>query len=75
MMEKYIDFTKIKTESDIKLAKISLNHKVALQERIIADTFGNFGGYFMNSMKLTIIRTGTSILTTALIRLIKSRSK
>lgn len=74
-MEKYIDFTKFRTERDIKLAKISLRHKVALQERIIGDTFQNFGEYLMNSLKLTVVQVGTSILTATLIRLIQSRSK
>lgn len=68
-------FATLRTENDIKLAKISLRHKVDLQERIIGDTFHNFGEYFMNSLKITVIQTGTTILTAALVRLIQSRSK
>ena len=74
-MEKYTDFTKFRTTSDIKLAKITLRHKAELQERIIADSFQNFGEYFLNSLKIAAIQTGTSILTSALVRLIQSRFK
>ncbi|MDT8393222.1 MAG: hypothetical protein RQ761_05235 [Bacteroidales bacterium] len=74
-MEKYTDFTKLRTDKDIKLAKLSLRHKVVLQERMIGDTFQNFGEYFVNSLKLTVVQIGTSILTATLIRLIRSNSK
>jgi hypothetical protein len=74
-MEKYTDFTKFRTENDIKLAKLSLRHKVVLQEKTIAGAFQNFGEYFMNSLKLAVVQTGTSILSAALIRVIQSRSK
>lgn len=74
-MEKYTDFTKFRTESDINLAKISLRHKIVLQEKTIAGTFQNFGEYFMNSLKLAFVQTGTSILSAVLIRVIQTRSK
>jgi hypothetical protein len=74
-MEKYTDFSKFRTESDIKLAKVTLKHKAELQELVIKDTFRNFGEYMTNSLKLAAIQVGTTILTTALVRLIQSRSK
>lgn len=73
MMERYTDFTKYRTESDIKLAKTTLRHKATLQEKVIAGTFRNFGEYLTNSLKFAAIQVGTSVLTAALVRLIKSR--
>ena len=74
-MERYTDFTKLRTESDIKLAKLSLRHKIDMQEKSIGGAVRNFGEYFMNSLKITVFQTGTTILTAALVRLIQSRTK
>ena len=74
-MEKYTDFTKFRTESDIKLAKVTLKHKAVLQEQVIKDTFRNFGEYLTNSLRLAAMHVGTSILTAALARLVRLRSK
>jgi hypothetical protein len=74
-MEKYTDFTKFRTESDIKLAKVTLKHKATLHEQVLSDTFRNFGEYLTNSLKIAAIQIGTSALTAALIRLIRLRSK
>ena len=74
-MEKYTDFTKFRTESDIKLAKVTLKHKAVLQEQVIKDTFRNFGEYLTNSLRLAAIQVGTSILTAAIVRLVRLRSK
>lgn len=74
-MEKYTDFTKFRTESDIKLAKVTLKHKAVMQEQVISDTFRNFGEYLTNSLKIAAIQIGSSILTAALVRLIRLRSK
>lgn len=74
-MEKYTDFTRLRTESDIKLAKITLKHETVMQERVIGDTFRNLRSSFFNTLKLAAIQTGTSILTAALIRAIQSRTK
>ena len=74
-MVKYTDFTKFRTESDIKLAKANLRHDALMQENLIEQSFKNFGVYFINSLKIAAIQTGTSILTASLVRLIHSRSK
>jgi hypothetical protein len=74
-MEKYTDFTKLRTESDIKLAKVTLKHRATMQEQVISDTFRNFGEYLTNSLRIAAIQVGTSVFTAALIRLIRLRSK
>ncbi len=74
-MRKHLDFTRLRTESDIKLAKANLRHDALMQENIIEQSFKNFGVYFINSLKIAAVQTGTSILTASLVRLIQSRSK
>ncbi len=74
-MENYTDYTKFRTEGDIKLAKVTLKHRAVMQEQVISDTFQNFGEYLANSLKIAAIQVGSSILTAALVRLIRSRSK
>ena len=74
-MEKYTDFTKFRTESDIRLAKVTLKHRATKQEQVISDAFRNFWEYLTNSLKIAAIQVGTSVLTAALIRLIRLRSK
>jgi hypothetical protein len=74
-MYKRIDFTRLRTDSDIKLAKANLRHSALLEENLIEESFRNFRVYFINSLKIAAVQTGTSILTASLIRLIQSRSK
>ncbi|MEX0982668.1 MAG: hypothetical protein WDZ47_11335 [Bacteroidales bacterium] len=74
-MKKHLDFTRLRTESDIKLAKANLRHDALMQENIIEQSFKNFSVYFINSLKIAAVQTGTSILTASLVRLIQSRSK
>lgn len=68
------DLAKLRTEGDIKLAKANLRHSALIQERVIADSFHNLGQYFVNSLRMAAIQTGTSILTAALVRIIRPRS-
>lgn len=74
-MNKYTDFTQLRSESDIKLAKANLRHAAIMQESQITEYFRNFRVYFVNSLKIVAVQTGTSILTSALTRLIYSRSR
>ncbi len=73
-MDRFTNLSGLRTESDIKLAKANLRHSALLQERVITDSFRNFGEYFVNSVKIAAMQAGTSIITTALARIIHSLS-
>ncbi len=74
-MKKQFDFTRLRTESDIRLARANLRNDALLHENLIKESFRNFRVYFMNSLKIAAVQTGTSILTASLVRLIQSRSR
>jgi hypothetical protein len=74
-MSKHVDFSRLRTESDIRLARASLRHTALLQENLIEESFRNFREYFMNSLRIAAVQAGTSILTASLVRLIQSRSR
>jgi len=74
-MNRKPDFSQLRTESDIKLARANIRHEVLLRENLIRGDFHNFTEYFMNALKIVAVQTGTSILTATLVRLIQSRKK
>lgn len=74
-MNKYSDLTRLRSESDIKLAKAYLRHAVMVHEREISDCFRNFSELLVTTVKMAVLQAGTRMITAALIRLLQSRSK
>lgn len=73
-MIKREDLTRLRTQSDIKIAKANLRYSSVIQERVISESFRKFGEFFITSVKMAALQAGTGMLTAALIRLLKSRS-
>jgi len=65
---------KIRTLSDLKLAKEIYNYEAKLHEQSLISGLNNFNGLLLASLKSTLVLYGQKVLVSTLHRLLKYKS-
>ena len=73
MNHSYIDFTKLRNESDIKAAKEKLKYCILVEEDMLSKSVHDLRSNLMLSFKRAILETGARIVTIAIMNYLYER--
>ena len=72
-MDHHFDYTNLRTEKDIKIAKEKLKYSVLLQEEIFSKSCKNLKTNFIINLKRSFLNLGIKIVTGIIINQIQTR--